>query len=48
MAYRLGLMVPERVSKALVEVQRDDWLRQLVEISPKNVGSIVYGIACPV
>lgn len=44
----ISLVVPERIAEVLVKVERDDWLRQQVEVSPEDVRSIVNSIASPV
>ncbi len=47
-ANSLCLVISQRVSKAVVKVEGYYWFWKLVEISPKNVGRIVYGVAGPV
>lgn len=44
----MRLVVSQRVSKAVIKIERYYRFRKLVEISPKNVGRIVYGVAGPV
>lgn len=44
----LGLMIPEGISEPLVELQRDNRLGQLIEVSSEDVGSIMHSVACPV
>lgn len=44
----LGLIDAQGLAKLLVNVQRHDWLGQLVQIAPEDVGGIVDGIAGPI
>lgn len=43
-----GFVAPKRLTKTIVVIKRDDWFRELVEISPQDIGSIVNGVAGPV
>ena len=44
----LGLIDAQGLAKLLVRVQGHDWLGELVEIAPEDVGGIVDGIAGPI
>jgi hypothetical protein len=44
----LGLVILKRVAEAFVELERDNGFGQLVEVSAKDIGGIMNGIATPV
>lgn len=44
----LGLVILKRVAEAFVELERDNWFGQLVEVSAKDIGGIVDRVATPV
>jgi hypothetical protein len=46
--YCLGLVVAERLAKALVEVQGYYRLRQLIKVPPKNIGGIMDSVSSPI
>lgn len=48
LANGLRLVISEGLSEALVEIERYNWLWQLVEISAENIGSVVNSVSCPV
>jgi len=41
-------VIPNWASEAFVEFEWNDWFRELVEITSKDVGSIMNGIASPI
>jgi len=42
------LVIPNWAPEAFVKFEWNDWFRELVEITSKDVGGIMDGIACPV
>jgi len=44
----LLLVIPNWASEALVKLKRDDWLRELVEVTTKDIGRIMNSVAGPI
>jgi hypothetical protein len=47
-AYSFCLVIPQRLSKRIVVLERNDGFGQLVEVPSEDIGSIVYCIASPI